>query len=188
MNRRMMDYMDRRDYRDYDRRYDRDMNRDYGEDYDEYDRRDGRNPYGSRGGYVSSRRPGRGDRAYEYEGTFRGGDHRMYPDYGRKLESRELEEWEDKLMSHVGDSSKDMLKEDQVMKKAKEHNIKMEKYTPDEFYVTVLMLYTDYWKTVGRGNIDMIVKLAEDFLCDNDAAVQGSEKLAAYYDAIVADV
>lgn len=197
MNDRMRDYMDSR-------MYDRGMNSGYDRGYDRnYDRMDetmmdGRNPYGSRGGYITSRRP-RGDRAYEYEGTFRGGDHAMYDDYrmyppmmyGRRdyassnrLSTKELEAWHRKLMSQVGDSSKDMLSEDKILKKAKEHGIKMDKFNEDEFIVTVLLMYTDYWETAGRGNIDMYVKLAEDFLCDEDAKIKGGEKLAAYFDAI----
>lgn len=186
------------------------------------DNMDGRNPYGSRGGYVTSRRPRGGDRSYEYEGSFRGGDNmydrdydygydirdydydqrdmrdygydrrrdgrrggrRDYADYGA-LDPQELEHWKKKLMSNVNDSSKEMLSEQNIMKKAKEYNIKMDKFSPDEFVVTVLMMYTDYWKTVGRGNIEMYVKMAEDFLCDEDAAVKGGEKLAAYYNSVV---
>lgn len=213
MNNRMRDYMDNRMYdrnmdSGYDRGYDRAYDRDYGTD----EAMDGRNPYGSRGGYVTSRRP-RGDRAYEYEGSFRGGDHamydnRMYPpmmndmdyamdgrrgyyrgrrDYaeGNRLTPEELEHWYKKLMSKVGDSSKEMLSEDKIMKKAKEHGVKMDKFTEDEFIVTVLMMYTDYWETAGRGNLDMYVKLAEDFLCDEDSKLKGGEKLAAYYDNII---
>lgn len=209
MNDRMRDYMDSRGYdRGYDRNYDRGYDRGYGGDmYDRgYDRAemDGRNPYGSRGGYVTSHRP-RGDRAemdgrYEYEGIFRGGDSRMYDndmdgrrgyrgrrDYaeGNKLEPQELAEWHKKLMSEVPDSSKEMLSEEKIMKKAKENGIKMEKYSEDEFLVTVLMMYTDYWETAGRGNLDMYVKLAEDFLCDEDSHLKGGEKLAAYYENVV---
>ena len=57
MNRRMRDYMDRRMMNDRGRgdMYDRG-----GEDMRDM-RGDGRNPYGSRGGYVTSRRP-RGSR------------------------------------------------------------------------------------------------------------------------------
>lgn len=206
MNDRMRDYMDSRGY---DRGYDRNYDRGYGGDmYDRgYDRAemDGRNPYGSRGGYVTSRRP-RGDRAemdsrYEYEGIFRGGDSRMYDndmtdgrrgyrgrrDYaeGRKLDPRELAEWHKKLMSKVPDSSKEMLSEEKIMKKAKENGVKMDKFSEDEFLVTVVMMYTDYWETAGRGNLDMYVKLAEDFLCDEDSALKGGEKLAAYYENVV---
>lgn len=205
MNGRMRDYMN-------DRMYDRGMDEGYDRNYDRgYGEPDGRNPYGSRGGYVTNRRP-RGDRAYEYEGTFRGGDHamydsRMYPpmmnedyamdgrrgyyrgrrDYaeGNRLSPEDLEMWYKKLMSKVGDSSKEMLSEDKIMKKAKEHGVKMDKFTEDEFLVTVLMMYTDYWETAGRGNLDMYVKLAEDFLCDEDSHLKGSEKLAAYYENVV---
>ena len=201
MNGRMRDYM-MRDNRMNDPAYDR----------NEYDRRydregmDGRNPYGSRGGYVTSSRP-RGDRAYEYEGTFRGGDRamyaeryydsRMYPpmmggrmdgnmDYSSgRLSPQELAEWYKKLMNEVSDSSKEMLSEEKILHKAKENNVKMDKFNEDEFVVTVLLMYTDYWESAGRGNIDMFVKLAEDFLCDKDSALQGGEKLAAYHDYVV---
>ncbi len=197
------------------------------------DMRDMRNPYGSKGGYVSSRRPGRDRNEYQdrgyYEGEFRGrsGDHRSgrdrrdygdygdYNDYGRDyaqggrdragyydmggyndyassydygggyLSKEELSHWEKKLYGEMEKGECEMLSRDKIMKRAKEVGIKYDEFTEDEFVVTVLALYTDYCKTLGKANIDMYIKMAKDFLEDKDAGVKYGEKLAAYYDHIV---
>ena len=193
MNRRMRDYMDRRMMDDRGR----------GDMYDRgsEDMRDGRNPYGSRGGYVSSRRPRGRDRAYNedagyWEGNFRGMtrdradrdyDDRTYPDYAaeRVLTPAEIKEWKHELMMDVNDSSKPMLMDESVLKKAKALGIKFDKFTEDEFIVTVIMMFTDHWRTIGKGSLDVYVKLADDWLCDEDTALCGSEKLAMYYETIV---
>lgn len=197
MNRRMRDYMDRRMMNDRGRgdMYDRG-----GEDMRDM-RGDGRNPYGSRGGYVTSRRPRGRDRGYEdggyYEGNFRGTtrdyagrDYDDYNDYGdyaaeHVLSPAEIKEWKRDLMANVNDSSKMMLADENIMKKAKSMGIKFDKYTEDELILTTIMMFTDHWKTGGKGNVDMYIKLADDWLCDEDTAVCGGEKLATYYDAIV---
>ncbi len=198
MNDRMRDYIDRR------------MNRGGG---------DGRNPYGSRGGYVTSRRPRRGDRAYEdqrdygydsrdynsdygYDSNYDSGydrgyqrdrgydrnyDRRYRRDYGEMetLSHEDLKHWKNKLRNMIVDSAKKMLTDENIIKSAKEMGMKFEAYSEDEYIVTVLMMYTDYWKAVGKGNVDMYLKLADCFLCDEDAAVMAGEKLAAYYECIV---
>lgn len=171
--------------------------------------RDGRNPYGSRGGYVTSRRPGRRDRG-SYEGTFRGQTdrymndrymndrysrmHDMYDDdmssgmdYAAEhvLSDAELEEWKLDLLRHINDSSKGMFTDAAIVRKAAEMGVMFDKYTEPELIVTTLMLYTDYCKVIGKGNFDKYVKLADAFLCDEDAALTGSEKLATYHDCIV---
>ena len=71
-------------------------------------------------------------------------------------------------------------------KKAHQHHqSKYNNESKKEFYVTVLMMYTDYCKTLGTANFDVYLKLAKDWLVDDDIAVQGGEKLAAYHDKIV---
>ena len=127
MNGRMNDYMNNRRMRYDSTDYNNDMNR---------GGRDGRNPYGSRGGYVTNRRPRR-DRAYNdrgyYEGTFRGNSDRtsydqryndmrdMGSDYGdyaaqRVLTPAELNEWKMDLMEMLNDSAKGMFSgEDRTM-------------------------------------------------------------------------
>lgn len=204
--------------------------------------RDGRNPYGSRGGYVVSSRSDRGedyarsgrndrrmmdrrmmdqrmDRGMDYghggyyEGEFRGrtGDHRMdygedyrmdYGDYRRDyadhndyygdmgdygggyLSPDELRHWEKKLMQGMEKGEKDMMSREKILKRAEDMGIKFEEFTPDELVVATLMMYTDYCSTIGKASLDMYIKLAKDFLCDEDAGVQYGEKLAAYYDHI----
>lgn len=44
---------------------------------------------------------------------------------------------------------------------------------------------TDYKNTLGKGNVDIYIRLAKDFLCDEDASVKYGEKLAVYYEDIV---
>lgn len=211
-------------------------------------REDGRNPYGSRGGYVSNRRPMR-DRDYDeeqYERGYRGIDERYeypddmrmsgerdygYSDRGRRyrgyygnypfymeeseypygyerdgrrgermerssnrrrrdygmteLTRREVEEWKEKLLHSIDESERDAFKMDRIIKRASELRVDFEKFSEEEFYVTVLMMYTDYKNTLGKGNVDIYIRLAKDFLYDDDASVKYSEKLAKYYDEIV---
>lgn len=221
---------------------------------DEYMREDGRNPYGSRGGYVSGRRPRR-DRASEYDdGYDRAGYDREYDgrydysedsryrderDYNYDERSREyrgyfgdnpfyleqmdmpydmrrgrdyrvgrgmtrgmfrggrrdyeshnmtahdVEEWKEKLYRQLDDSDKESFKIEKIIKRASENRVDFSKFTEDEFYVTVLMMYTDYKNTLGKGNVDIYIRLAKDFLCDEDASVKYGEKLAVYYEEIV---
>lgn len=200
--------------------------------------RDGRNPYGSRGGYVTSRDPRRRDRMgrmedynysrsrdYEYEGpeypnrdmAMRRDGH-YYPfeitgkmgyeeemfdpyyqdmmyDYARgrgrdyagaeMLSNRELMDWSQKLMQDVEEKDKAFFKYENVEKKAKDMGIQFDKFSFDEFYTTVLMMYTDYCKTLGTANMDTYLRLAKDWLCDEDVAMRYGEKLASYYDNVV---
>ena len=215
---------DKREYRD--REYSRDME-------------DERNPYGSRGGYVSSRRggdhmderdygdmrrgssrggrdrmderdygdmrrggnrrrdmedertfrmdyeDGRRGRDYEYDGYTR--DFRDYNDYGHGyLSNKELQKWQNKLCKDLDQQECEMFKYEHIIHQAEEMNIMFDRYTKEEFYTTVLMMYTDYKKTCAN-NIPMYISLAKEFLEDDDARVRYGEKLAAYYDNI-ADV
>ena len=222
---------------------------------------DGRNPYGSEGGYVVSRRA-RGDRrmgrdyAYDYPNRYsdsenqrlnnqreesymrgrgydghyepieimgrfngyyggaedyaRGGrdcnygedyargrgrdyGYMPYPPYmmdyasqgGEYLSDRDLQMWADKLMRDVEDKDKQFLSRENIRKRADEMGIKFDKYSFEEFYVVVLMKYTDHCKTLGTANMDIYLKLAKDFFEDPDTALRYGEKLAAYYYDIV---
>lgn len=197
--------------------------------------RDGRNPYGSRGGYITSRDPRRRDRMsgmsdyargrdYGYEGpeypnrdmAMRRDGHyypfeitgkmgyeeemfdpyyqdMMYDYRGRgrdyagaeMLSNRELMDWSQKLMKDVEEKDKAFFKYENVEKKAKDMGIQFDKFSFDEFYTTVLMMYTDYCKTLGTANMDTYLRLAKDWLCDEDVAMRYSEKLASYYDNVV---
>ena len=126
-------------------------------------------------------------RDYRYEEDYRmPRDYRDYADYGsERLERHEIDHWVEKLMKNLNPDEKEMLKMDKIMKKAQDMGIKFDKFSEDEFYVTVLMTYTDYKDTVGKSNIDMYVRLAKDWLCDEDTGVRYGEKLASYYDNVV---
>lgn len=175
---------------DYARGRGRDREMDYDEDMDY-----------ARGGRGGGRGRGR-DRAMDYAGDYaRGGrgrdrgmdygydyrgDYGM--DYGEgdyKLEKQDIEEWTKKLMKGIDDKEKEMFQKEKVLNKAKEMGVKFEDFTPEEFYVTVLMVYTDYCKTLGSANIDLYLRLAKDWLMDDDVEMKYSEKLASYYDNVV---
>lgn len=199
--------------------------------------RDGRNPYGSRGGYVTSRDPRRRDRMgrmedyargrdYGYEGPeypnrereermYRDGhyypfeitgkmgyEEEMYDPYyqdmmydyrgrGRDyagaemLSNRELMDWSQKMMKDVEEKDKAFFKYENIEKKAKDMGIQFDKFTFDEFYLVCLMMYTDYCKTLGTANMDTYLRLAKDWLCDEDVAMRYGEKLSTYYDTVV---
>lgn len=222
------------------RRYERRMMRDM--------RRDGRNPYGSRGGYVTSSRGDRGnynydmardyhygniehypeydyrsnsryadarngrdyehsrqyDMAYDYNYDMRSGRDRGYydyargrdynydyaGDYGETLTKDELEDWSKELMKEIDGNEKQYFTKENVIQKARQMGIKMDKFTEDELYVATLMAYTDYHEAVKPfvgSNMEIYLFMGKSFLTDEDASVKGGEKLAVYYDCIVED-
>ena len=139
-----------------------------------------------------SRYDTRGDYAYDRRGDYagRGMSRRGYDmrrDYGQGdyLEDDELMDWQDELLQEMEEKDKQLLKKDMIMKKAQEIGIKFDKFTEEEFYTTVLMLYSDYKSSLGTANADIYLKLAKDWLCDEDAEMQYGEKLAAYYESVV---
>lgn len=196
--------MARRNYdQNYDREYDREYNQDYRrdgieqyyhDDYAQYDsNHDQHNfsPY-SRGivGYY-------GDTPFQVSRMYNQGrynDYRDYRDYGdyndygdydeesEYLDKETIQKWTKKLLEKIDD--KDMFSKEKVLKKAEEMGFKFEKITPDEFYLTVLMAYTDYNKTFGNV-LDTYIRLAKDWLMDDDVELKGSEKLCAYLYTIV---
>lgn len=116
-------------------------------------------------------------------------DERDYGEYEDDcyLTDRELMEWSKDLMRGIPDGEKGLFAKDLIEKKAKELGISFEDFTFGELYVTIQMLYTDYYKTLGGGNLELYIKLARDFLQDSDLDIDGGEKLALYYDYIVCD-
>lgn len=196
MNRDMRDYMDRHHHEDMRE------SRNY---------RDERNPYGSRGGYVTSDRAyhddyerderSRGSRHGDYGMRFNGTiDTRYYDDYGYDerrhdgrrdyndfgggyLSKKELREWQNKLCEEMDQQECEMFQYAPIIHQAEQMNISFDKYSKEEFYTTVLMMYTDYYKSCGN-NVPMYIALAKDFLEDHDARVKYGEKLACYYDCI----
>ena len=159
--RSMEDYQDYEDYGEYDYEmdyagYDMNYDMDYEMDY-------------ARGG-----RGGRG----------RGRDRR---DYGEDegLEKEELSRWTMKLKSKLEPKDKEMFSKEKVINKAKQMGIDFEEFSEEELYLTTLMMYTDYNRTLGAANLDIYMKLAKDWLMDDDVEARGSEKLAKYYEEIV---
>ena len=121
-------------------------------------------------------RGGRRDYGYDY-GMDYGGEN--------KLNKEELEEWDHKLMKNMDEKSKEMLKKDRIIKKAEEMGIKFDHFTQDEFYTTVLMMYADHCDSFGSASVETYMRMAKDFLMDDDVAYKHGEKLAVYYDEIV---
>lgn len=119
----------------------------------------------------------RGGRDYGY-------DYGYYGDYGETLTDKELEEWKHKLMSKLDEREKQMFSKEMISQKAKQMGLQMKDFGEKELEVATLMCYTDYKKSIGQ-NPDLAVKLAYDWLCDDDVAVKGAEKLAVYHDEIV---
>lgn len=209
--------------------------------------RDGRNPYGSRGGYITSRDPRRRDGArmdyaragrgemmgadYNYSGMDYAEKRPDMEDYGypfevygelemedfargrnargqytrdrhfydpmymndyrydyagaNMLSNKELMQWNQRLTNELEEKDKNYFKYENIEKKAKDMGMTFDKYSFDEFYTTILMMVTDYCKTLGTANPDVYLRLAKDFLEDKDSGLKYGEKLAAYYDYVV---
>lgn len=138
------------------------------------------------GGGEDMARGGRRDYGYDY--NMRGGRDYGYDyagDYGETLSTQELDHWSKKLMKELEDKDKQFFSKENLKKKAQEMGIKFDKFKEEEFIVAVLMMYTDYCKTLGSANMDIYLRLAKDWLEDDDVAVKGGEKLAVYHDCIV---
>lgn len=120
---------------------------------------------------------GRYDYGYDYAG-----------DYGEKLTKEEMEHWRKKLEKEVGDEqSKNFFKKDNIEQKARQLGIQMREFDAEELALASYMLYSDYCKSlkpyVGQ-NMDVFVKMGEEFLNDPDSAVKGGEKLALYFEIV----
>lgn len=161
---------------------------DYGYDDDEamYDGRQGvkgTGPYGIGGRRYSG---GRSDRA--------GADYGEY-DYGHSegmhLTKRDMMMWKERMENPDG-SYGEHFTSTQIKQAVQSLGVQMNGYNEKELCLAANMLYSDYSEVlrpfVPREKEAVIyVNMARAFLDDPDAAVQGGEKLAAYYYAIVDD-
>lgn len=173
-------------------------------------RHDGRNPYGSRGGYVTSSR-GRGydramDERYDYaergRSDYRGYDRydgyderydrnyeydreyrRDYRDYAEDDMSKEYEEKLHEWIKKLKKKDRFGLSKDDVMKKAKSMSVNFEEFDEDEFYAVYLMMVSDY-KHIGN-DPHIYLAMAKDWLMDDDVKMRGSDKVCAYLYTIV---
>jgi hypothetical protein len=107
---------------------------------------------------------------------------------GKQLSEEHIDRWIRSLMGELEEKDRQQLKMDNAIRRAKEMGISFDKFTEEEFYVTMLMLHTDLAKAFGTMvTLDHWVKAAKAWLCDPDAALRYGKKLAAYYHAIVED-
>lgn len=135
---------------------------------------------------------------HPYDQRTRMGDYRDYGnyndyndyyrgDYRRDYSSNEMEEkynkdlemWIEKLKKkdRIG------MKEQQVIEHAKNMGVKFDKFDEKEFYAVYLMLVSDY-KSLGV-EPRTYIKMAKEWLEDDDIARKHSEKVCAYLDKIV---
>lgn len=186
--------MDYRDYAPRRMRIDRtsqmtDYRRDMGdyphEDYN-YDMARNRRSrdYGTRYPFAISGEYGRYD-DYPYGDYARGRYTRDYNNSNTYMDSDELQHLIKELMKDVDDKDKPLFSEEAIKKRTSNLGMDFKDYSFEEFYAVVLMLLTDYSKTLGTANIDTYLKMAKDWLCDDDTAVKYGEKLATYYDSII---
>lgn len=101
------------------------------------------------------------------------------------LSDEELRKISEDLLRKIDEKDRQFLTKEHIRRKVDEIGIKFERFTFEELYMTMLMLFKDYNKILGTANIDIYPKLARAFLEDDDAAVRYGEKLALYYDYIV---
>ena len=99
--------------------------------------------------------------------------------------------WERELENADGTRGKHFNAE-QVKKIAEQMGINYKGYDEKELLMTANMLYSDYCavlKSIIPQDKEVVayVKLAQAWLEDPDAPVEGSEKLALYYWCIVSD-
>ena len=164
-----------------------------GEDYGSFHEERGFKPVeamgyftGYYGGGQDMARGGRYDMRGRYDYGYDYGE-----DYGQNLTKEELEQWRMKLDKEVGDEqSKHFFKKENIEQKARQMGIEMKHFNADELAIASYMLYSDFCKSlkpyIGQ-NMDVFVKMGEEFLNDPDSAVKGGEKLALYYDMVSGD-
>lgn len=151
----------------YDRAYDQAYRQGYDRGYDQaHDEMDGRQgvKYTGRYGIGGSRYYGRRDR---------GEDDMCLTHEDMKMWKKELSKGEHFSMPQIEQAMRTM-------------DIKPKDYTPEDLCMTANALYSDYSKTLDRiipkeKEVAYYTSLAKDFLEDDDSALKGSEKLAAYY-------
>ena len=135
------------------------------------------------GGYYSM------DESDYRRGDYNRYDYNRYNDYGGYgmdyAENDDLKYYEKKLLSQLDEKQKMMLKKEEVIKKAEQNNVRFEDYDEEEFYIVVLMMATDFGKTLGSSSPDTYIKMAKNWLEDDDASLKYSDKLYEYLDRIV---
>ena len=197
---RAMRRMDRRHGHDYARHGGRNDYR--GGSYQVNGYYDGRNAYGSAGGYVSSdrayqssnNRAGMSNSDYRYDGHFYGempfdynqqyhNDYAGGYDYAEQDEEKKWMEDLDRWASKLKRKNKFNIDEKQIVEMAKRSNASMKDYNEKEYYVTFLMMVSDYPRV--SNDPSHYAEMAKSFLEDDDSELVGSEKLCKYYYTII---
>lgn len=91
----------------------------------------------------------------------------------------DLEEWCQRLKR----SDRFNLSKEDIMNKAKQMNVHFDKYNEKEFMTTYYMMLSDYKS--ASNDPHLYLSMAKQWLEDEDVALKGGEKLAAYYYEIV---
>lgn len=168
----MGDY--RNDYAEYDSGYD-----------SRYDNRSNNNDY-----HFYNQQRGEYPRHMDYESYSYGKITPMHRDYGYPLDynsmeqeyKHKLKEWIDKLK--IKDRFGHPM--EKIIQQAKNMGVKFEGYNELEFYAIYLAMVSDY-KTIAN-DYNMYIKMAKDFLEDDDIAVTPSEKVCIYlYEIVLGD-
>lgn len=101
------------------------------------------------------------------------------------LTTREIYEWAAQLENEDGSTGAhwDIA---QTNSAAESIGVRFEQVTPEEWYLAMNMMYSDYCETANRygvGMVDFFAEMAKAFLFDKDAG-SPKEKLAGYYHGI----
>jgi hypothetical protein len=147
----------------------------------------GTGPYGI-GGRLHSRARGR-----DYDDE----DYEMYDDYEMdghepmKLPKKDMMKWKRQLENADG-SHGEHFNMQQIMGIASQMGLKWDGYDEKDLCMTANMLYSDFCEVLKSiipqdKEVLACVKMAQAWLEDPDAPVDGSEKLALYYYCIVSD-
>jgi hypothetical protein len=165
--------------------------------------RDGRNPYGSRGGYVRDRADygmTRGNYGQRMTGDYaRGGrgrdrgdyqdyDYEDYDDYeDSEMDYAEMDEEykEDleKLCQKLKKKDRFHLPKEELIKKAKQMGVSFDEYDELEFMTVYYMMMSDYPTLANEPH--QYLNMAKQWLEDDDVEVSPSEKLSIYLYKII---
>lgn len=167
----------------------RDYNYGIGMDYREHSSKYGDMP-DARYDYTSSRRNSQYGREYDmgygYHYPYMSRDRRY--DYGEPeegLSREELMDWQKDLEHEIDPQYRANFEKSRVIQRAKEMGVDFKDFDEEEYVTTVMMIASDFGRTVGMNDTDKMYRMAYDWLNDPDAGIRGSEKLAVYYDEIV---
>lgn len=201
---RVRGYMRDRAMHDYEmdgrrgRRYDRDMNDMARNDYRRNDYGDyGRNDYEMRGNDGHYGMPmgyyGRAEIMPDYDYGRRSSRRRDYADYdyddddyaeedyasGEEEYKKELHKWTNKLKQH----DRFNINKDEVVKKAKDMNIKFEEFSEEEFYAMYLLMLNVFKNSFNDPHL--YIKMAKDFLMYPEFKLNPSETVWVILNDIV---